>query len=1378
MIQDTRFSKYYWESNVILNGHPLTNSLIYHNVSFTCKSILIGYNVLLDNKYYNPAIMKNIKFALLVIALATINYGAWLAPDGDQSNAAYYDVIETQPEFTIIRFKIPRADTGTVIINGDEYSYFEVPGMGRGAEAGAPAVNAFSFLLHAAKGRIDYTVIQKQTTTIKDFRLVPEMEPQPDKVGWEAKPPEPDPSIYTSSKPFPEDLARDVYQAVIRGAEVHRIKVFPIVYHPGRQELEIIYDLTVRIEHSQPPAIEERIAGESHINLLRDVLVNPVILRTPRGLRSPEPESSTGAEYLIITTQTLSGAAQTLAAWKNRCGIDTEVRTTVETGTSASAIRSYIQNAYDTWTPAPEYLLIIGDAENVPTNYTSDDHPYHGTPIGTDLYYVTTDGSDYYPEIFYGRLLVQNLTQANMAVNRIIDYEKVTYSLGSDFYNHATCAAYFQDSDDNGYADRRFAQTSEDIRNFLISDGYTVDRIYYTESWVDPTNWNTPTYSSGEPIPSELRKPGFPWDGTDTDISNAVNNGRFLLSHRDHGYRNGWGDPAYDEDDVYALTNANEFPVVMSINCETGWFDNETDESGDGTDSSDECFCEAWWRNSSGGAVGVIGATRVSYSGYNDYLAMGFIDGIWDNFNTSATPDPPTEGRLGFCLTYAKYYMENYWEEWDLEWEIFHWYGDPTMRLWREEPEPLSATHPSNVAPGSGNIDVTVTCLGSPVDGATVCITDDANVWSRGTTNSSGYVNIVYSGAIGGSTLYVTATARDKKPYQGTITVNSTLPEASDLVFPFDNARIGDGASSTTPTMEWLVPNDPDDDDLHFGVRWDDDAAYGSPIFVESHLNTSGFSPTPPLPDATGSCSYTVNSQSEGAMSNGETYWWGIIARDDGAYGNPSESRSMTIDNSRTDIDWHQTTTEQFQQGTGVDVEIASDKVHVTGVNMIFEDDFESYSSQAEFEAEWTVNGSNVYWSTSASVSPSHCIYIDDGDAGSAHYMYHSFSALSTGFMSVWSGVASSSDEGELLRFYDSSGNRKGQIYYREGYVAYWDGTNRTNLQAIDAGNWHHYRVDFDESAGEIFVTIDEASTYGPFSYMGTPAPMGYVMCGPRGYDSYTGDFYFDDVQVGESGGTGEGSITSPPIVFDWNPGFSAWDQVTWTEGADDSVVVVLEERSGGSWMPSDSGTASASAMAGTLDISGLGSTDTIRLRAKLFSKSGNDPDLFDWSVEWRPAELGVEIYKGGPTGPLYHSSSWDIGMIDEGDSIVMSAGDCAYILNTGTVPMDIRIKAETSGSWTFGDVQGSDQMLLMGVFDQEGSPPPVSDFNTPMDRIHTLYRTSGATDGEPFASPRSSGVDVTVGTGRYLYLMFAAPNPNTRYGEQAITVSIEIISS
>ncbi len=84
-------------------------------------------------------------------------------------------------------------------------------------------------------------------------------------------------------------------------------------------------------------------------------------------------------------------------------------------------------------------------------------------------------------------------------------------------------------------AERRFAKTSEDFRNFLIEEeDYDVERIYITDYSTDPLYWNDSSYvfendTPGGDLPEELKKPFFPWDGNASDIINSVNEGKFLL---------------------------------------------------------------------------------------------------------------------------------------------------------------------------------------------------------------------------------------------------------------------------------------------------------------------------------------------------------------------------------------------------------------------------------------------------------------------------------------------------------------------------------------------------------------------------------------------------------------------------------------------------------------------------------------------------------------------------------------------------------------------------------------------------------------------------------------------------------------------------------
>jgi len=494
-----------------------------------------------------------------------------------------------------------------------------------------------------------------------------------------------DGEFYAQDTLYPGEIATVDPAKSLRGVRITVVRFYPYQYNPASRELTTYSRLRVRVRFpgGEESFTDERYRASSFEDLYRRLLLNYDQLGAPQlplSFQGRGFESATGAEFLIITPPDFQAAANDLAAWRNAEGIDTEVRTTTDTGSTAAEIQAYIQNAYDTWTPPPEFVLFLGDAEFIPTNYQTI-HPYHGTLIGTDLYYATVDGSDYYPDIHTGRISVDTLDEAQKAVNDIIDYDRNPVS-DEAFYDNVSMAAYFQDNDDDGYEDRRFVLTSEEIRDYLLTQDYTVERIYTADPSVNPTNYNDGTYASGEPLPPELLRPTFAWDGDADDITAAVGEGRFILNHRDHGATWGWGDPYYSVSHVQALTNGNKLPVVFSMNCQTGWFDNETDDPADGTGYTTIHFSEAWERNPNGGAVGVIAATRVSYSGYNDWMTEGFYDAIWPDF--LAYNDPGfslPEYRMGVVLNYGKLAMAALWGDWDVEFEIFHYFGDPTMGI-------------------------------------------------------------------------------------------------------------------------------------------------------------------------------------------------------------------------------------------------------------------------------------------------------------------------------------------------------------------------------------------------------------------------------------------------------------------------------------------------------------------------------------------------------------------------------------------------------------------------------------------------------------------------------------------------------------------------
>jgi len=192
-------------------------------------------------------------------------------------------------------------------------------------------------------------------------------------------------------------------------------------------------------------------------------------------------------------------------------------------------------------------------------------------------------------------------------------------------------------------------------------------------------------YNDGvTPVPSQVR-----FDGSTQAVIDGIDHGVFLVTHRDHGDSangpyggsDGWGDPEFVAGDVAQLNNANEYPLVFSINCRSGWFDGETDRDGGATKV--DCLGEALLKRKDAGASGFIGSTRISYSGYNDALTRGLIDAAWPDFDTAYTETGADH--LGDMLNYAKIYMAEQYGYPDpstnqtvlTEFEEFHVLGDP-----------------------------------------------------------------------------------------------------------------------------------------------------------------------------------------------------------------------------------------------------------------------------------------------------------------------------------------------------------------------------------------------------------------------------------------------------------------------------------------------------------------------------------------------------------------------------------------------------------------------------------------------------------------------------------------------------------------------------
>ena len=633
--------------------------------------------------------------------------------------------------------------------DGNKYSSILKP-VGASKVPGNPNVPGFASWILIPNGTdANISVNPGEPTIFEDVNLAPVQPALPELKNIKPSPFIKNQSIYSANSQYPGLFAETEGIKQKRGQDCTILWVYPYQYNPVEKTLYLYSDLSVSIHFSgTAEPISANLITDAHLNALRSMAINGTeivnyeseISQTNRDYRED------GAELLIVTHPNFLEAAQTLANWKKKKGIQTEIISTDIIGDTAAQIESYVDDAYFNWNPAPSYLLLMGDSEYVPTHYVNQ-HPYsNGNQgyTGSDLFYADTAYlPDYIADMGFGRIPVDTSTEADSVIARIIRYER-NPPTDASYYTNTVMAGAFQDgssgSPPNTIADRRFCKTSEDARNFLNNAGYNADRIYktyngYSGSQIDPMYWNDLAWAvfendvAGQEIPIELQRPNYPWNGSGNDVSNSMNAGKFMLLHRDHGGRNGWGEPDFDSWDVDNLNNGEKRPIVWSINCNTGWYDNETDDYTCGTDNGSECFTEHWINHSSGGSIGLIASTRVSYSGYNDRLVWGWMDAVWPYFTTGYNDPYGNDNpiyKMSDVVNYGKEYMMTKVDDDEIRrtaLEEFHWFGDPTMEMWTAAPSDITANYPQTINVGSTQIQID--CA---EENAVVCLFKDGEI--------------------------------------------------------------------------------------------------------------------------------------------------------------------------------------------------------------------------------------------------------------------------------------------------------------------------------------------------------------------------------------------------------------------------------------------------------------------------------------------------------------------------------------------------------------------------------------------------------------------------------------------------------------------------
>ena len=344
--------------------------------------------------------------------------------------------------------------------------------------------------------------------------------------------------------------------------------------------------------------VSDPVSGGVH----RYLLTSAAAIQPPTNMRlAADLQPVSGADTLILSPSLFMPALTDLIALRQSQGLLVAVENlqaiydAFDGRPTPEAIHAYLQNAYLTWNPRPAYVLLVGDGSFDPKLYRADSKetflppyladvdPWMGETAADNRYALLDGDGDILPDLLVGRLPVNTLAEAQIVVDKIVRYE--TDPMPGGWNSHVVFVA--DDADDAG----NFAADADQLAAAFVPAPFTPRPIYYTP----PTTTVADTRQA---------------------ILTGWNAGAGLILYNGHSSVRQWAaERLFHRDDVPALRNARQWPVVLEMTCFTGLFH----EPGGAT------LDETLLRAVDGGAVAVWGATGLGVATGHQSLAQGFL---------------------------------------------------------------------------------------------------------------------------------------------------------------------------------------------------------------------------------------------------------------------------------------------------------------------------------------------------------------------------------------------------------------------------------------------------------------------------------------------------------------------------------------------------------------------------------------------------------------------------------------------------------------------------------------------------------------------------------------------------------------------------------
>lgn len=551
---------------------------------------------------------------------------------------------------------------------------------------------------------------------------------------------------------YPAQLAAISEPQILRDFRIVTVNVYPFIYDQDKGELIVNKTVDVILNFNDQPSVNEMPApvkiSQNFEKIYRGLILNyDQMINRDTTYQNPVMlviyGNYTDATYLSIVNN--------FVAWKQQKGYKVTAVSTATTGTTAANIKTYIQNAYNTWTDKPEYLVLIGD--DTGTIYVPTFNTY------MDYQYTWLAGGDNLGDMVIGRISVSTTEELNTYYQKMIYMDK----------------------------DIDLATASWLERILLVSDTYHsgISTVYTNNFIHDVSYAANPDYTYND-LRFDSASPNV------SGINSALMAGDAFYNYRGYIGMSGW--PSY----ISSLANTYQLFHAVFITCNTGSW-------GGGT-STTESVVRKGTSVSLGGAMTAIGmATSSTHTPMNNCLNVGIFHGIYD-LGMRGMGEPMLYGKLYLNAIYGvsnPTYVLNFSQYCNL-------IGDPTVNVYVGIPGTFNVTAPTSMPAGSSGFEVTVKDASNiAVEGASVTLKTSTGVMTYGFTDSRGKVYLSYANTTTGD-LTLTVNKGDFKPTVNTV----TLAAAGGIVFntvTIDDNSTGssvgnnNGVANAAETIEMTV---------------------------------------------------------------------------------------------------------------------------------------------------------------------------------------------------------------------------------------------------------------------------------------------------------------------------------------------------------------------------------------------------------------------------------------------------------------------------------------------------------------------------------------------------------------------------------------------